>query len=252
MYKLLKLTTSTILLSLLSALSVHAQIEGPVHIYGLQLEYRFKPNETDQYNRFMSEMSAHGFTYEVEYLSLARAWRNLAEDKNSCIFPTSIPTLIRANPDLKTEVFIESDRIDNVVMRALVLPGEPQIKSLEDMNGKSVALWNGLSAEHFLPGVDAVIELTNTTETRVRMLNSERVDVIISFIPDVQLASIELGFPVPIVEGALELITGNGTHLVCHDTPFNRLKIEQFDKILADFKAAGQLREFFGPHAVLY
>ncbi len=244
---------SAILVSLLVHINVPAvYAEGSVHIYGLHLEYRFRPNGTDQHNRLFNEMNARGFNFNIEYLPLVRAMRSMGEDKSACAYPTSISTLVRINPGLKAENLIQSASIDKVEMKALVLPGSPQVKSLEDMNGKSVAIWNGLDPKIFLPGVDAKIELTSTEKTRVQMLNNKRVDVILAFIPDVQLVSLDLGYPIPDTEGALTLITGNGSHLVCHDTPFNRSKMKQFDKLLAGFKEKGMLREVLGPHAILH
>lgn len=239
---------------MLMAVVTHAE---PLYVLALELDKTFMPEKDYRYNKFMNAMSVEGFSYELSFTSTKRLWRSFSEDDTACAFPTQIEAVVRLSGyQINRDRLIESQPIDYISYRALVRPGDPIIQTKEQLIGKKVAVWGGIPNDE-LVGVEGVEYIaTNSEESRAQMLYSHRVDAVFGFVPGINIAIEELGYPQPEVKGTLAVWLGRGegensTHLVCFDTPNNRQGIAQFDIALARIKASGELRNLLGPFADL-
>ncbi len=218
-------------------------------IYAYTLDYRLDEAGTGHYNILLENMQKEGLHFNLLARPLKRAIRYFEEDFNSCIFPTSINALKTTFPDLPTDKMIASTPIDRVSLRIFTLPDKPIIQKLQDLEGKKVALWNGLDPGIFLKDINVDVENTPNEEVRVRMLNANRIDAILGFVPDVYLASEKLGLKPPHASKEISLFNDEGASLVCFNTSDNQLFISEFNSILDELKKSGKLREILGPYA---
>ncbi len=250
-FSILNLYLATVML-----VAVEARAE-PLHLLALELDKTFMPGKDFRYNRFINAMGEEGFSYDLTFTSIKRLWRGMSEDNTACTFPTDIESVVRISGyQFSRDQLIQSQPVDYVSYRALVRPGDPIIQTKEQLVGKKVAAWGGIpNAE--LVGVEGVEYIaTNSEESRAQMLYSHRVDVVLGFVPGINIAIEELGYPQPETKGTLAVWIGKGegensTHLVCFDTPNNRQGIAQFDAALERIKARGELRGLLGPFADL-
>ncbi len=215
-------------------------------VYGFELKNRMSVKGGQQYDLLLQEMADMGLEYQLKVLSFKRQVQSFGADPSSCIFPTSTIAAGRLLPEIKTTL-LGSDRVDMTGLVILNRKTDPMIKSLDELEGKTIAMWIGLDPKVFLPGVKygSVIKVPND-ETLLRMLDRKRVDIILGFMPDILLAADKLDLPFP-QSSNIWPITKRGTQLVCFDTPENRAFISEFNKRLTIIKASGKLREIMGP-----
>ncbi len=235
-----------------SLVSVIACAENrPVQVYAIALAYRLDEAGTKHYNKLLDEFAEKGLRFNVLVRPLKRSILYLKADARSCLFPTTINAVI-ANTKLTEHAnLVMSDPIDQVSLRVLTDESKPVITRLDQLNGKRIAILNGLSPETLLAGISANIEKTSDESIRVKMLNAGRLDAIVSFTPDVLLAAEDLGLPVPHFHEELALLRNEGASMVCHDTPENRVFLKEFNRILQELKSSGELRKVLGKYAVL-
>jgi hypothetical protein len=221
-------------------------------VIGLELEYRLRTDGTAHYNSMWNRLEELGLSRAIEIKPFKRAFRDFSEENSSCLFPTSISSLTTTFPQFKDQNLIASIPTDYASMQVLSKNGAPLITELSQLNGKRVALWNGLDPKIFLAGLDVEIEATVDEGVRLRMLNNDRVDAILGFMPDTLIAADALGYDYPAHEGAFTYFKGNGVSVVCFDSESNRAFIASFNKHLSQLKTNGELRDLLGPHVVIF
>lgn len=221
-----------------------------VKVYGYALEFRLQEQGGDQYNHMFQEMARQGLSFELVVQPFTRIIRDIGTH-TECVFPVSINAIRTAKPRYKDLPLVSSNPIDHISLRVFTRSDKPTLTSLSELDGKKVAVWDGLDADIFLKDVRATVETTPNELVRLKMLNKDRIDAILGFTPDVNLAAEVLGIPMPQYANSLALFRDEGASVVCHDTPRNREFILQFNQILAQLKESGKLREVLGPHADL-
>lgn len=220
-------------------------------VIGLELEYRLRQDGSAHYNKMWQRLQQLGANRGLEVLPLKRAFRDFSPQGTSCLFPTTISSLTTTFPQFKQADLITTESVDYVLLKVMTRPGEPVIKDLAQLNGKRVALWNGLDPAIFLKDLDVTVETTTDEAVRLKMLNSRRVDAILGFLPDTLLAADALGMEHPNHAGAYQYFTTNRVSMVCFDSPENRQYVEQFNKALLILKQTGELKRILGPHVTL-
>lgn len=219
------------------------------HVIGLELPNRLQSDGQAHYNVMWNRILELGFSHNIEVLPLKRAFRDFSELQDSCLFPTTVESLTTSFPQFKGKRFISSDEVDYVHLKVMTRPGEPVISDLSELNGKKVALWNGLDPKIFLAGLDVETETTISEEVRIKMLNSHRVDAILGFIPDTLIAADKMQVTPPEHEGGYVFFDNQAVTMVCFESDNNRKLLEQFNHVLAQLKSSGELQTILGPHA---
>lgn len=219
-------------------------------ITGVELEHRLFEGNTTQYNKLLSTLQRDGLAFDVEISPIKRVIRDFI-GHNQCIFPSSLDAIKSTAPQYQSIAMIQSNPVDYVSLHVFTKQGRPIIRSMSELNGKTVGLWLGYDLENFHEGLKVTIETTPTEEIRVKMLDRERVDAAISFIPDVNIVADKYNIPRPNYDKNLALLDNIGASLLCHDTPNNRVFISRFNEMIDDLKASGELRRILGEHAII-
>lgn len=242
----------SIVLALMLLTAAPFSVAEPIRIIGLSLEYRLDEEASSQYGLLLAEMKELGFNFELELYPFERFWREISEDRTSCHFPSVIVSTRAVVTDVPDGGFIAADPVDYPTYRVLVRPGEPVITSLDQLAGKRVAGALGFPHAAFLGERQVDIEETNSEVSRARMLMRNRVDAVLSFIPDFHMALDELGFEQVTSDGAYKLLPNvDGTGLICYNTPENVAAVKEFNRVLTILKDNGRLKEILGPFAQL-
>ena len=217
-------------------------------IYGYNLEYRLKKNGSTQYNALFNELSDNGLIFNLKVTPVKRAARAFTSpDDTSCMFPASKNVVTQHRPDLESFI-ISSKPVDIVSLRVFTKFDSPVVKDMTELEGKTVAIWNGLDPDVMLAGMNIKVESTRSEPIRVKMLYANRLDAILGFTPDVVLAAQQLGLPDPHFHHELALLRDVGASLVCKKSYQNEKLINDFDNLIDKFKKSGKLREILGPH----
>ena len=224
--------------------------EGTVRIYGHALNYRLQERGREQYNKLFNKLADRGLAFELVVRPLTRVMRKFTEG-SGCFFPTSINAIKMAVPHYSSGPLVSSMPVDQISLRVFTRAGAPKVTALEQLNGRRVALWNGLDPEIFLKGITPLVETTPSEEVRARMLEAGRIDAILGFTPDVLLAADALSLAPPEYDEALALFRDEGASIVCHDSEETREFIRQFNTHLAALKNSGELRSILGPHVAI-
>lgn len=235
-----------LLLIILLAASLYTTAE-PVVVYGYELDYRLKPDGSGHYNKLLQQMQDQGLQIDLKVLPMIRATREFENRGRGCMFPASINAIIANRPEAAELGLIASDPIDRVSLRVLTHANQPVITDLQQLQGKHVGLWSGLSAA-LLPDIDLTLEHTSSEKVRVRMLHAGRLDAIVGFIPDVLLVAEALDLPLPHYHPELALLLDEGAAIVCYDSEDNRKMLARFNTALASLRDQGTLRNILGPH----
>ena len=218
-------------------------------VIGLDLEYRLRQDGTAHYNQMWDKLMQLGLSKPLTVSPLKRAFRDFSATNQSCLFPTTIESLKGSFPQFKNANLITSEGVDYVVLRVMTKSGTQVITDLSQLNGKKVAIWNGLDPKIYLKGVNAKIETTTDEAVRLKMLYNDRVDAVLGFIPDTFLAADALGIEPPEYDDNLDFFSDHTVALVCFDSPANRKLIQSFDRHLRTIKDNGELKQILGPHA---
>jgi len=219
-------------------------------VIGLDLEYRLRQDGTGHYNQMWGRLNELGLSKPLAVSPLKRAFRDFSAAKQSCLFPTTIESLKGSFPQFKDANLISSKGVDYVVLRVMTKKGTPIITDMNQLNGKRVAIWNGLDPNIYLKGVNASVETTTDEAVRLKMLYNDRVDAVLGFIPDTFLAADALGIEPPEYDDNLNFFSDHTVALVCFDSPENRKTIQSFDKHLSTLKNNGELKTILGPHVI--
>ncbi len=237
--------------ALLWASFAPAQTTLPVQVYAIALEYRLDEAGTKQYNRLLQAVAEEGLKFNVLVRSLSRSLISMKTDQGSCLFPATVNALVTNDNDMAAFALISSDPIDEVSLRVLTNSTKPLITSIKELEGKRIAILNGLHSEQFLGDVNADVEPTPDEYVRLKMLTAGRLDAVLSFIPDILLAAEDLGLSIPHFDEHLALLRDEGAAIVCHDNADNRAFIAQFNDVLRRMKASGELQRIMGKYAVI-
>jgi ABC-type amino acid transport substrate-binding protein len=243
---------STLLLIFSATLSYSTQAEKPaLTIYAIDLVYRLSENGTTQYNALLDALVAEGLEFQVIVRPLSRSLRDFKDDITSCIFPATINALSINDESFSTLPHLSSSPIDKVSLRLLTKADAPVISDLRELEGKNIAVINGLNPDIFFSQIDVSVESSASEEARIRMLNANRIDAVLGFVPDALLAAEALNIPVPKYSADLSFVSGEGVSIICHDTKPSNTFLKETNLIIEKLKKSGKLRAILGPHANL-
>lgn len=231
-------------LSTISKAENHSQT-----IYGIDLVYRLSEDGTTQYNALLKELAAEGLNFKTIVRPLSRSQPSFKVDKSSCIFPATSYALTTNDPAFSKAMLISSHPIDRVSLRVLTQANSPVVSQLAELSGKKIAIINGLNPNIFFSELDIFVESTPNENTRIRMLNANRIDAVLGFVPDAMLAAEALDMPVPRYDTNLSLVSDGGVSIICHDTKNTKHFINKANHIIDKLKVNGKLRSLLGPHA---
>ncbi|MCJ8337956.1 MAG: hypothetical protein MJK10_05760 [Pseudomonadales bacterium] len=216
-------------------------------VYGFELKNRMSVEGGEQFDLLWQELHKLGLEFDLKVVSFSRQVRLFSRDRQSCMFPSSVPAVKRLIPEFKEFNLQGSEGIDLTGLVALTLDDSSNIHSRADLSGKSIAMWVGLDPKIFLVGVDyKSLDQAPNDETLLRMLSRKRVEVILGFMPDILLAAEKLSIALP-HSTDVWLIKKRLTQVVCHDTVENRKFLVKFNQLMKGIRSSGKLREFMGP-----
>jgi len=146
---------------------------------------------------------------------------------NSCLYPASLPAMVKAGQIKDPENYLESAGVFNARTHLFVRAGETPPSSLADLSGKSVAYPNGSVVRGLLEGSGARLINVNDEMDKAEMLQGGRVDMITGGFPGVALVFAKLGGKTPVYDPSFSLYNVAVT-FICHKTYEN----EKFLKVL--------------------
>ena len=230
-------------------ISVTATPQELTKVYGHELKHRLEPNGSKQYNAFFKAIKSYDIEFDLEVKPLSRSIRSFEKDKNSCLFPTSKMLVEKTIPKSVPIGTVESEPLDLISLHVFTNNQSKTIQKLDELNGKRIAVWGGLDVNTILKDTKPIIETTANEEIRLKMLKAKRIDAILGFKPDVQLASENLGFEQPKYNTELVLYKDEPASIVCHATPENKNFIEKINKIIIKMRKSGELKTILGGYA---
>ena len=245
-----KITGIFLLTLLISVLCKTAYADSSSQlIYGIDLDYRLSENGKTQYNALLKELEEQGLLFKSVIRPLRRSQASFKRDTKSCIFPATISAIKANDTSFDNQKLLQSIPIDQVSLRVFTQSEKPFVSSLDELEGKKVAVVNGLNPDIFFPDINMSVEFTANEEARVKMLDAGRIDAVLGFLPDVLLAAEALNLPPPIYDKELSVVSDEGVSFICHDTKMTRNFLKSTNKIIYKLKTNGKLRNILGPHS---
>jgi len=181
---------------------------------------------TGFYNEIAGDILAHTPGPELyQIMPYRRAKVSFFMSKGRCLFPSSLPALVKAGQIATPENYIESNTLFAARTHLFVRAGETPPKSFGDLFGKSIAYSNGSVVRSTLEGSGARLISVNDEQDKAEMLVSGRVDIISGMIPDTAIVFGEMGGDMPLYEPTFAL-NELGVTFVCHKTVKTELFVE--------------------------
>jgi hypothetical protein len=223
--------------------------ENISRIYGINLPYRLNEMGEGGYNRLLDELRMQGLQFDLSILPLKRWHNRTRSDKESCLFPVSVNALQTYDASYNDISLISSQPVDWVSLRVFTAPNRPVINTMDQLQGKRVATWKSHDSEPFTRDYNLSPDESRNESSQLQMLYAGRLDAIIGFAPDVNIAATSLKLPRPVYSPELSLLDREGATLVCHDTEANRKLTREFDRLITKMKKSGKLHQLLGSHA---
>lgn len=168
-----------------------------------------------------------------------------------CIWSFDKKLLDRVGVDVTR--LIESDIVFYATQHVFMAQGQPEISSLDGLRGKRVGIGSGSSHEDYLRSIDSKIVLLSDQSSKLRMLQNDRIDAFIGWLPDIFIMEKSaLSNPI-LLRNSLKLAI-SGSAFVCHNTPKNVAFIEAANTAIRAYKESDQfvlLFESYGASQML-
>ena len=216
---------------------------------GFPKEGRLESNGTGPYANLVREvLKEAGYSNQLITVPVLRAMRFFETEGEVCLVPTSKLAVISQFPTIGPDRLVESRPIDHITGHLVTRAGTSPITDPADLQGKIMAAWVGVNVKVFFPNTDFTLLKTESEASAIRMLQSGRVDVIWSWIPDVFILydAMDLGEPVLAED---KPIFGSSAHFTCHNTPQTKAFIERIDVVIDRMRIDGRLKTILGKHA---
>ncbi|WP_262694367.1 substrate-binding periplasmic protein [Kordiimonas aquimaris] len=163
-----------------------------IEIAGVIIPGLFDMGNPGPYNEIYDLITAD-YTQPIRLraLPIRRARRSFFGERSDCIFVGSATPRVYAERGMTADDLVFSKSINSISMMAYTRPGEPVIRSEDDLEGKLIALDAGAGSVDFvkplfLPESTGAIQ-TNTPAQAFALLEQRRVDVAVAFDYDVSL-----------------------------------------------------------------
>jgi len=169
-------------------------------------------------------------------------------DKDSCLFPSNIPLLLKGGEIESADGLVDSAPFLSVKVFVFSAPGTGPVRGIEDINGKSMAYAMGSRVPHFLSAAKNTNFIAVSDEVdKARMLLTGRVDLMTAAVPDAVFVFRSLGEEMPPFDPAY-LLNDTQISITCFSTPQNLDFIRRFNGRIAQLMSGGQLLRFFLKH----
>ncbi|SDE24507.1 substrate-binding periplasmic protein [Kordiimonas lacus] len=217
-------------------------------IAGFPKEGRLEQDGTGHYADVVHAVLAETDT-EAKFviMPVLRAVRTFADGGSICLLPAAFERWKHKFPYLTREDIIESEPIDYVTAHIVTRPGDPAIVKLDELEGKRISVWVGLTIDAFLSDIDVEIIRAESEESSIKLLMSGRVDAIWNWVPDAYILYERLGYGTPnLVES--EPIFGAAAHFLCRRTPATEALMSDIDPAIRMMRKDGRLKDIMGQH----
>lgn len=219
-----------------------------VVIAGFPKEGRLEQDGTGHYADMVQAILAET---EVDarfvIMPVLRAVRTFDQGGSICMLPAAFERWKEKFPALTREDIIESEPIDYVTAHIVTRDGEPVISRLEDLSGKRLAVWVGLTIDTYLSDIDVDLIKTESEESSIRLLMSGRVDAIWNWVPDAYILYERFGYGVPNLDEN-EPIFGAAAHFLCRRTPATEAFLSEVNPAIRAMRADGRIKDIMGLH----
>jgi len=210
---------------LISASPVCAKNHIPI-VYATAWGETLAQDGSGFYNEIAGDILARSPGPELyQIMPYRRAKANFFANKGSCLFPSSLPALVKAGQIDAPKNYIESNALFAARTHLFVRSGEMPPKSFGDLFGKSIAYPNGSVVRSILEGNGARLISVNDEKNKAEMLISGRVDIISGMIPDIAIVFGEMGGDLPVYEPTFALNELDVT-FVCQKTAKTELFVK--------------------------
>ena len=157
-----------------------------VQIAGIYLDLRLDDKSSSPYGKIIKKLIKRvEFDTSLKIYPTKRARLGFFSNSNACLIPSDLMTLSRYYPeDVKKNKFMESNGIEHVTSRLFVKKNKTPPASKKDVLNKSVISWTGIPSKALITDVDFE-EVKVTSELQgIKMLNANRADYLLGWIPD--------------------------------------------------------------------
>ena len=185
-----------------------------------------------------------GLVSPLEFVALPfkRSLVDFKTEKFECIW--SVDKKLLAQVGLDVTYFIESDIIFESGQYVFLAQGQLEISSLDGLRGKRVGIGGGSSHEDYLRSIDSKIVLLSDQSSKLRMLQNDRIDAFIGWLPDIFIMEKSaLSNPI-LLRNSLKLAS-SGSAFVCHNTPQNAVFIKNINTAIRAYKVSDQFTLLF-------
>lgn len=227
-----------------------AEEQKPIEIYTYLLKDRLSATGNLPYNKILNHLFAD-LQAEVRLIPapIRRSQRNFKNNRHSCVFPTATEALkLVHTADLGHKNFVQSAPFDYVSIRLFTLNTLPKITNLDQLKDKTVGHLLGSIGKRMLKGVETTINSVSDEEKMVRLLNHNRIDVLMGHHPDTPMAIDRLG-SAPVHYDPNITIYRTSTHIVCHDFKGGADLLARINPRIEELRHSGKLQDWLGPHA---
>lgn len=221
-------------------------------IIGFNLPYRLTEAKDSPYqiliNNFAKE---YGHKTLLTSEPIKRGTLSFFTKKKLCITPASKKAFHFFHKE-KMHQFdvIESDPIEDVIATIFSKAGAFPINDLSEIKGKTVATWRGIYAKTLIPDIKFNVMHVGKDLQSLSLLNLNRVDYVIGFLPDTPLVAIKNNLKPPVYNKNIILLN-TPVHIVCHKTNETVALITDFNKYLRRIKNNGKLQTILGKFSVI-
>lgn len=218
-------------------------------VVGFPKEGRLEGDGTGPYaNLVRKVMKEAGYSNQLITVPVLRAMRFFETEGEVCLVPTSKLAVSSQFPTIGPERLVESRPIDYITGHLVTRAGTAPITDPSELQGKVLGAWVGVNVKVFFPNSDFTLLKTESEASAIRMLQSGRVDVIWSWIPDVFILYDAMGLGEPVLAKD-KPIFGSSAHFTCHNTPQTRDFMSKIDIVIDRMRLDGRLKKILGKHA---
>jgi len=177
-----------------------------------------------------------GGSYTYRVTPFKRAVRNFRSGASDCIWALDLALLEDIGFDVSS--FVQSTPLLMSSQRIFTRHDKPVIHSLQALKGKKVGVLIGTNLEAELRPIGAEIVELNSQEAKLAVLELNRVDAVLGWMPDVAITAKIKGFTMPNFDRALA-VRLSGVGFVCHDDDVGRRFIGEVDSAITTFQTSG-------------
>ncbi len=192
-------------------------------------------------------LTGSGLDVDFSVLPLQRAFDTFGSRSADCIWAIDRGVLAKAG--ITGADLLESDSLFTSELHIFMPPGEPPLRDLRDLEGKSLGVSIGAVVPAVLQGITVDYVEVRSMDIKVRMLQLGRLDAIAAWVPDVLVAFHNNDIDPTAYNPALPLTESN-VGLVCWDLPATRSFLHAVTPRIEAFRRSGALEEILRNYGI--